>query len=361
MKPVREYLCWSAIACLILVVTAAGASEEAETAEECYKKGKALYDEREYKEAYRFISTAAEQGHAPAQTKLGFMYHSGRGARQNQVEAVRWFKRAAEKGDALAQRTLGIIYENGEGVGESCVEAVKWYRKAAGRGDAKAQYKLGVMYRKGECVRQDYAESVRWYRISAEHGNQDAQEFLWLRHENVESEWSPDSPAPNESTGAAKCLRIGMSYDEVAAAMYVGDKSAVVYDWPETDTTLACTAYELTYQCSFPIKFDRFMCQFERRNGVLRLNGLVFTAEYPSEAEALVKYKQLEEFINVSQPVPYSGPAFTSGVASAGWWSPSAPTINILITGEGSDKYILRFQYRSCRSYREPTPLALFP
>jgi hypothetical protein len=216
------------------------------------------------------------------------------------------------------------------------------------------------MYYGGIHVKKDYAEGIKWYRKAAEQGDGEAQEFLWLRHENGLGAGQLESNVTGKKPIAPHCLTIGMSYDDVMGTMQVGKESYVVYDWPETATTLACTAFNLAYQCSFPIRFDRFMCQFKSRHSVERLEGVVFTAEYPSEQEALDKYKQLERYINVSQRVPYSGPAYTSGIASAGWWSPSAPTINILLTYEG-DKYILRFRYRSYLSHGEPTPVALFP
>ena len=78
----------------------------------------------------------AEQGHAPAQTRLGFMYAKGDGVEEDHAEAVRWFRLAAEQGLAPAQFNLGVMYEDGDGVEEDHVEAVRWYRLAAEQGHA---------------------------------------------------------------------------------------------------------------------------------------------------------------------------------------------------------------------------------
>ena len=70
------------------------------------------------------------------------MYRDGRGVREDDEEAVRWYRRAAEQGHAPAQTNLGWMYENGRGVRRDRVEAVRWYRLAAEQGNADAQRAL---------------------------------------------------------------------------------------------------------------------------------------------------------------------------------------------------------------------------
>jgi len=50
------------------------------------------------------------------------------------AEAVKWYRKAAEQGHALAQTNLGFMYEKGDGVPKDAAEAVKWYRKATEQG-----------------------------------------------------------------------------------------------------------------------------------------------------------------------------------------------------------------------------------
>lgn len=76
------------------------------------------------------LQTAAEQGNAAAQYRLGIIY----GGNGNLEEAVKWFRKAAELGNADAQFNLGLCYAAGRGVSQSYVEALKWYRKAAAQG-----------------------------------------------------------------------------------------------------------------------------------------------------------------------------------------------------------------------------------
>ena len=85
------------------------------------------------------VRSCAEQGHATAQTELGFMYGSGRGILQDNAEAVRWYRLAAEQGDAVAQTNLGVMYSTGQGVQEDIVLAYMWYNLAVAQGRDIAQ------------------------------------------------------------------------------------------------------------------------------------------------------------------------------------------------------------------------------
>jgi TPR repeat protein len=97
---------------------------------------------KHHAEAVRLYRLAAEQGHADAQTSLGYMFHTGQGVAQDYAEAVRLYRLAAAQGHAVAQFNMGIMFENGEGVAHDRAEAIRWYRLAAAQGHARAQAKL---------------------------------------------------------------------------------------------------------------------------------------------------------------------------------------------------------------------------
>jgi TPR repeat protein len=59
---------------------------------------------------------------------------------------------AADQGYAVAQCKLGARYENGDGVPLDYDKAIYWYRLAAEQGDAEAQKNLGLMCSKGQVV-----------------------------------------------------------------------------------------------------------------------------------------------------------------------------------------------------------------
>ena len=51
---------------------------------------------QDWAEALKWTRRAALQGHAVAQTHLGYLYRGGRGVPQNYAESVKWFCHAAE-------------------------------------------------------------------------------------------------------------------------------------------------------------------------------------------------------------------------------------------------------------------------
>lgn len=79
----------------------------------------------------RTIVARAERGDPAAETMLGYMHFTGRGAPQSYVAAVDWYTRAAHQGDPDAQYLLGLMYDKGLGVDSDVIKAYKWLNLAA--------------------------------------------------------------------------------------------------------------------------------------------------------------------------------------------------------------------------------------
>jgi len=98
----------------------------------CYLYGHDV--ERDYGEAFRWLSAAAAQGSSRAILNLGYMHAQGLGTARNAAEAVRLFTAVAkpdQSSDAFAARMeLARIYSGGRGVDVNTEEALKWYRAA---------------------------------------------------------------------------------------------------------------------------------------------------------------------------------------------------------------------------------------
>lgn len=58
------------------------------------------------------IKSAAEQGNAYAQFRLGWNYYIGNGVAPNRMESLKWYRKAAEQGYREAQDILEIIEAN---------------------------------------------------------------------------------------------------------------------------------------------------------------------------------------------------------------------------------------------------------
>ena len=143
---------------------------------------------KNYLEAVKCFSLAAEMGHAGAQAELGLCYYNGTGVKEDYAEAAKWYRLAAEQGNAIAQYNLAFCYENGTGVTKNESEALEWYKKAAEQGYAKAQYELARNY----CDNDN--EAAKWYRRAAEQGNVEAQYelgsyFFRIKNYTEASKW----------------------------------------------------------------------------------------------------------------------------------------------------------------------------
>ncbi len=86
--------------------------------------------------AFKIYLKLAEQGHAYAQYRLGYMYYKGEsrygeGPGKNAKLATEWFSKAAIQGHQQAQTYLGYIYYYGNGVPVDKKLAKLWYKKSS--------------------------------------------------------------------------------------------------------------------------------------------------------------------------------------------------------------------------------------
>jgi TPR repeat protein len=136
--------------------------------------------------ALAWMRKAADQGFAPAQDDLGYLYREfpelagDRDKSEFYAEAFRWSRLAAEQGNIIAIGDIGYCYMSGTGVARDYSEALKWLRRAADHDEKYAESHLGEMYKNGWGVPQDDVEAVKWFRRSAEQGYRGGQYNLAL-------------------------------------------------------------------------------------------------------------------------------------------------------------------------------------
>ncbi len=209
-KPERKALKPSAAASS----SAADDGEESHlSVEQLSRRGEDYYygfngTKRDYAEAAKWFTLAAERGDVKSQKNLGLCYRWGEGIGKNYAEAAKWFSLAAEQGDeeaidgllelakqgeknaidslkklaesgrTVAQLHLADCYKNGWCVARSYAETARYYRLAAEQGNAVAQYGLGWCYENGKGVKQDYTEAVKYFKLAAAQGNDSAKKAL---------------------------------------------------------------------------------------------------------------------------------------------------------------------------------------
>ena len=147
-------------------------------AEDYYVQAKKEYNLKNYSEALKLFTLAAQKGHVLSQYNLGVMYSKGQGIPKNNYESLKWYTEAAINGDINAQYSVGIRYEKGIGTPPNTSLALKWIRLAAEKGYSKAQLTLAAKFYYGNGVRRNYQAAYKWYTKSAEQGNMDAQRMV---------------------------------------------------------------------------------------------------------------------------------------------------------------------------------------
>lgn len=104
--------------------------------------GRLAFDEEteaSLKVAKYWSEKSAQQGHAPAQTRLGTIFHEGLGVARDPQQAAFWFLQAAQRGHAGAQAMIGTAYHLGIGVEANRLRAARWLMASAAQGSPLAQ------------------------------------------------------------------------------------------------------------------------------------------------------------------------------------------------------------------------------
>jgi uncharacterized protein len=73
------------------------------------------------------------------------MYIQGLGVTRDYTEAIRWFSMAANQGDGLAQAKLALMFQDGEGTPRDYVQSYKWFGLAAARSAGLEQVRFAAM------------------------------------------------------------------------------------------------------------------------------------------------------------------------------------------------------------------------
>ena len=123
--------------------------------------------------AVNTLMPLAENGKAFAQYDLGIIFFI-----RDIDKSLKWFHVAAEQGYAPAQKQLGFIYDNGINVVEDDEKAFNWYRLAAEQGNAEAQFMLGTMYLNGDGIKANKNKASEWLNLAGQKGFKNAQDTL---------------------------------------------------------------------------------------------------------------------------------------------------------------------------------------
>lgn len=127
----------------------------------------------------QIIKIAAELGYAEAQFSLGGRYRAGLGMNKNYEEAFHWISKAAKQGHVEARYYVGTMYRRGKGTDIDLTKADELTLKAAELGSAPAQHAIGK-FLLGKSGKE--AQALKWIQRSADNGYCIAQYDLGMFH-----------------------------------------------------------------------------------------------------------------------------------------------------------------------------------
>ena len=150
--------------CLIFMVSATAIA----TPEDDGIKGIQEYEIGNIIDGMELLYKAADNGYAPAQSKLGYILDQS----EEDEKAIHWFTKAADQGDADGQYGLGSMFAKGDGVEKDFSEAIHWIRKAAKQGHLLAIRTYATALENGELgISSNEKETLRWLNKGAEGGD----------------------------------------------------------------------------------------------------------------------------------------------------------------------------------------------
>jgi hypothetical protein len=116
---------------------------------------------------FDFQMTLAKKGNPEAEFKVGEMYETGFGVKQDMKEAESWIKKAAEKGHETANFKLLYWDLEKNGVTSSNKAGLDSLQAKANEGNPQAQYYVGKMYSRGVGLKKDPDKAIEWLNKAA--------------------------------------------------------------------------------------------------------------------------------------------------------------------------------------------------
>ncbi len=133
---------------------------------------------------FDFQMKMAKKGNAEAQFKVGEMYETGFGVKEDKIEATDWIKKAASQGHETAD--FKLLYWDIEKNGMNDTNRGKYeaLKLKADEGNPQAQYYIGKMYSRGVGVKKNSDKAIGWLSKAALVGVLEAEREMTLVREN---------------------------------------------------------------------------------------------------------------------------------------------------------------------------------
>ena len=122
-------------------------------------EGQTAYDAGYEKTAAKIWQKACESGEARGCVRLGFLYQSGRGVKQDDAKAAKFYEKTCDTGDLAGCDSLASFYQNS---GEHAKAAII-FEQACEKGFGLSCYNLAQIYEAGTRVAPDESKALDLY------------------------------------------------------------------------------------------------------------------------------------------------------------------------------------------------------
>ena len=150
---------------------------------------------------FDFQMKLAQKGNAEAQFKVGEMYETGFGVKEDRAEAEKWITKAAGQGHETAGFKLLFWDIEKNGVTDANKGKIEALRAKANEGNAQAQYYVGKMYSRGVGEKRNSAKALEWLNKAALVGVLEAERESTMVREN-QQRWAMEQKRKEEKKRA---------------------------------------------------------------------------------------------------------------------------------------------------------------
>lgn len=150
---------------------------------------------------FDFQMKLAKKGNAEAQFKVGEMYETGFGVKEDKTEARNWITKASDQGHETAGFKLLYWDIEKNGVNDSNKAKFEALKAQANDGNAQAQFYIGKMYSRGVGVKRSSNKAISWLNKAALVGVLEAEREVSLVREN-QQRWALEKQRKDEKKRA---------------------------------------------------------------------------------------------------------------------------------------------------------------
>jgi flagellar biosynthesis GTPase FlhF len=150
---------------------------------------------------FDFQMKLAEKGNAEAQFKVGEMYETGFGVKEDKEQALSWITKAADQGHETAGYKLLYWDIEKNGITDANKGKVEALEAKANEGDPQAQFYVGKMYSRGVGKQRDADKAIDWLNKAALVGVLEAEREVAMVREN-QQRWALEKKRAEEKRRA---------------------------------------------------------------------------------------------------------------------------------------------------------------